>query len=344
MKALRKLQRGPGHVEIVHVEPPCPGPGEVLVQVRCAGVCGTDVHIYHDLFPKVRPPVTLGHEFCGVVSALGPGVGGWKKGARVTVESAAAFCGRCIHCLAGETQRCEERQALGYARDGGFAHLVAVRHGALHGLPDHVSFEEGALCEPLACATHAVMERSSLGPGQVALVTGPGPIGLLVSQVCRAAGARVVLVGAEHDGERLRLGEDLGVDAWAGAQGRVVEAALGALDRHKGADVLFECSGAPAAVAASLEWVRRGGEIVQVGLLGKGVELDLDRVAFKEIQVRGSFAHHHGSWEKAVALLNDGKVRLGPLVSGVFPLERWREAFSLFESRVGLKYLLCPQP
>jgi L-iditol 2-dehydrogenase len=121
-----------------------------------------------------------------------------------------------------------------------------------------------------------------------------------------------------------------------------MEAAVGRLDREKGVDVVFECSGAAGALASCLDRVKRGGEVVQVGLFGKPVGLDLDTVAFKEIQMKGTFAHHHGSWEKAVALLRDRKVKIAPLVSGEFPLERWEEPFGLFESRVGLKYLLRP--
>jgi L-iditol 2-dehydrogenase len=161
-------------------------------------------------------------------------------------------------------------------------------------------------------------------------------------QVAKAVGAGVILVGTEQDRERLQVASDLGADFCAGAQGMDLETALKSLGRERGADVAFECSGAPGAVAECLNQVKRGGEIVQVGLLGKAVSLDLDTVAFKEIHIKGTFAHHHGSWEKAVALLRDRKVNIGPLLSGEFPLERWEEAFRLFESRVGLKYLLCP--
>ena len=343
MKALRKMAQGPGCVRVVEVEEPTPGPGEVLVGVRFAGVCGTDLHILHGLFPKVRPPVTLGHEFSGVVLETGPGVRGWQAGERVTVESAAGFCGGCLHCLEGETQRCEGRVAFGYGRDGGFAPLVTVRAGALHRLPEHVSLEEGALCEPLACATHGVLQRSGLSPGELAIVSGPGPIGLLVAQVARAAGARVMVVGAPSDMERLELALSLGAERCLVAQDQDASAAVALWTQGHGAHVAFECSGTPASFSNCVEWVRRGGQVVQVGLMGKASSLDLDRVTYKEVELRGSFAHNHGSWEMAIELLGRRQVELLPLVSGIYPLGKWEEPFELFEHHEGLKYLLRPE-
>jgi L-iditol 2-dehydrogenase len=342
MKALRKLAPGPGNVELVETQEPKPREGEVLIRVRAAGVCGTDLHISHGLFPKVRPPVTLGHEFCGEVLELGAGVRGWGLGERVTVESAAGFCGDCFHCREGQTQRCEERLAFGYARDGGFAPLAAARASALHRLPEHVSFQEGALCEPLACATHAVLERSSLASGQTALVAGPGPIGLLVAQVAKAAGALVILVGAASDRERLQTGLGLGAEHCLVAGDPENHEILKDLTRGKGVDVAFECSGSVPSVSSCLEWVRKGGQVVQVGLLGKEAGLDLDRLTYREVELKGCFAHNHGSWRKAIELLERREVQLLPLVSGIYAIEKWREAFALFERHQGLKYLLEP--
>lgn len=343
MKALRKLAPGPGNVEIVDVQEPKPGPGEVLVEVALAGVCGTDVHIFHDVFPKVRPPVTLGHEFCGVVVEVGPGVIGWEKGDRVTVESAAGFCTECVYCKEGKTQLCEHRVAFGYGRDGGFAPFVVARAEALHRLPENISLEEGALCEPLACATHAVLERSSLTPGKLVIVVGPGPIGLLVAQVSKSQGARVMVVGLASDQERLELAKRLGAERCLVAEHQEAAQEVKDWTQGQGAHIAFECSGAKTSFSACIEWVRKGGEIIQVGLLGKPSQVDLDGITFKELEVKGSFAHNRGSWEKAIDLLKRRWVETLPLVSGIFPLERWSEAFERFERREGLKYLLSPR-
>jgi L-iditol 2-dehydrogenase len=342
MKAVRKLRRGVGHVALVDVDPPRPLEGEVLIRVQFAGVCGTDIHILHDLYPKAVPPITLGHEFCGVVAELGPNVQGWEVGARVTVESAAGVCRVCEYCKAGQTQRCDNREAFGSGRDGAFAPFVTMRQDGLYRLPEHVSFQEGALCEPLACAVHAVMERSAVEPGMTALVTGPGPIGLLVLQVAKAVGAKVVITGSRRDEERLKVAERLGADHCVPVDGEDLLPAVNGLTSGMGVDVAFECSGAAGGLKDCLRGVRKGGEIVQVGLFGHTLELNCDAFTFKEVQVKGSFTHNKGTWEKAIDLLKNRKVNLMFLVSKEFPLDQWQEAFRLFEEGIGLKYLLYP--
>ncbi len=342
MKALRKLRRGPGNVDLVHVDPPRPGEGEVIVKVEYAGICGTDIHILHDLYPKTIPPVTLGHEFSGIVSELGPEVQGWHIGDRVTVESAAHFCRECEFCRSGQTQRCKRREAFGSGRDGAFASFVVTRQDGLYRLPDHVSFQEGALCEPLACAIHAVIERSSVEQGKTVLVTGPGPIGLLVLQVTKAVGATVIISGTQRDEDRLKLAKRMGADHCVQIDQQDLNPLIHELTGGMGVDVSFECSGASGAARDCLQGARKGGEIVQVGLFGNSIELNYDDVTFKEVQVKGSFTHNRRTWEKAIDSLRDRKVDLTSLVSREFPLDQWEEAFRLFERRAGLKYLLYP--
>ncbi len=342
MKALRKLRRGPGHVELVDVDPPRPANGEVIVKVQYAGICGTDIHILHDLYPKAIPPVTLGHEFSGIVSELGPDVEVWRVGDRVTVESAAEFCRECEFCRSGQTQRCEKRQAFGSGMDGAFASFVVTRQDGIHRLPDHISFQEGALCEPLACAIHAVMERSSVEPGKTALVTGPGPIGLLVLQVAKAVGTTVVISGTQGDEERLKLANRMGADHCVQIDQQDLNSFIQELTGGMGVDAAYECSGAEGALSDCLQAVRKGGEIVQVGLFGGRIQLNYDDVTFKEVQVKGSFTHNRSTWEKAIDLLRDRKVDLTSLISREFPLNQWEEAFRLFEKGMGLKYLLYP--
>jgi L-iditol 2-dehydrogenase len=342
MKALRKLRRGAGNVEFVDVDPPRPGKGEVIVEVQYAGICRTDLHILHDLYPKAIPPVTLGHEFSGIVSELGADVQGWEVGDRVTVESAADFCRVCEFCRSGQTQRCEKRQAFGSGRDGGFASLVAARQDGLYRLPHHVSFQEGALCEPLACGVHAVMERSSVEPGKTVLVTGPGPIGLLVLQVAKAVGATAIISGAQRDEQRLEVAKRMGADHCVRVDQGDPHHLIHELTGGMGVDTAFECSGAIGALSDCLQAVRKGGEVIQVGLFGGPVELNYDNVTFKEVQVKGSFTHNRRTWEKAIGLLREQKVNVKTLISKKFPLDQWQEAFRLFERGEGLKYLLYP--
>lgn len=343
MKALRKLAGGPGGVELVEIPRPMPAEGQVLLEVVRAGICGTDLHILHGHFDKVRPPVTLGHEFAGRVAQVGPGVEGWRLGERVVSETVAHTCGRCLACRQGLSNLCPQRRAYGYSADGGFAEFVLVRPQGLHRLPEQVGFQEGALVEPLAVAVHAVLERARILAGESVLITGPGPIGLLALQVARHAGGRVLMLGVPGDQKRLALAQELGAEQVALEQGDEPLEAVRALAGPEGVDLALECAGAPAALGRCLQVVRRRGRVVQVGLFGRRSELAVDALTTREVTLLGAFAHHGRSWQKALRLLAERRVFLGPLISGDFPLERWQEAFRLTEQARGLKYLLHPR-
>ncbi len=330
-------------MELVEIDAPRPKEGEALIKVERVGICGTDIHIWHGHFSKTRPPVTLGHEFSGTVAEVGPGVEGWEKGARVTVESAAHYCGNCTYCEEGFTNVCEGRLAFGYGVDGAFANYVVTRASGLHRLPDSVSFQEAALTEPLAVGAHAVIDLAHLGPNDTALITGPGPIGLIVLQVAKTRGATVVITGAEPDRERLQLARELGADHCLIVGKDNPKQTIDGLTDGLGVHVAFECSGVGAAFQDCLELTRKLGRVIQVGLYGKPAQVDMDLMTFKEITVRGSFTHYHETWNTALALLGQGKVSMKPLVSGEFPLHEWKEAFQLSEKGSGLKYLLYPE-
>jgi L-iditol 2-dehydrogenase len=339
-----KLQRGDGYVDLREVENPSPAPDEVLVRVKRAGVCGTDIHILHDEFPKAKPPFILGHEFSGIIEAVGKEVESWKTGDRVVSETTAYSCGACRYCQTGDTQLCPERKAYGYVFNGGFAEYVVIKANLIHRLPDTVNFSEGALCEPLACCTHAALERVQLQPHEIALVTGPGAIGLIMLQVVRSTGARVILCGLDSDRERLNLGGELGADHLVNVLKEDLTSKVMDLTKGYGVDKAFECAGTAAATRDCIRLTRKGGTLIQVGLFGKPVELPFEEIAFKELTVVGSFAQKKSSWDHGLKLLADGKVMTGPLVSGEYPLDRWKEAFEKSERRVGVKFLLYPAP
>jgi 2-desacetyl-2-hydroxyethyl bacteriochlorophyllide A dehydrogenase len=224
------------------------------------------------------------------------------------------------------------------------AQYVLVREGALHRLPDSIGFQQGALCEPLAVAVHAVLESGLSVRGRGVLVAGPGPIGLLVAAVLAMAGAEVTVVGTSHDRARLKTARAMGAKQTVMADrddlGRLAEEAAGG----RGFDCAWECSGAPAALNAAIAWVRRGGGIVQVGLMGGPAQADLDGLTLKEIQLLGAFAHNHATWEKTLGLMEQGRLDVSPIISGEFPLEQWARAFEAAGRREGLKYLLRPGP
>jgi L-iditol 2-dehydrogenase len=341
MQAVMKVAPGVGNVELRDIDEPAPAPGHVLIEVQAAGICGTDLHIYHDEF-RTRPPVVIGHEVAGTIAALGAGVERAQIGQRVTTETYFFTCGDCRFCRAGRPNLCPDRQSIGSAVNGGFARYVVVPERNLHRLPDNVDYLAGALTEPLACVVHGALELPRLLPGDLAVIAGPGAIGLLTLQVVRAAGARVILLGTDHDQHRLKLGRELGADHVVNVQRDDPAALVADLTAGRGADIVYECSGAGPAAQQLLTLVRRAVQYALIGLFGKPVAWVLDQVCYIELTVTGSNASVPSAWARALALLADGKVQTRPLISHTFPLSGWREAFDLFEQRSGVKMVLLP--
>jgi L-iditol 2-dehydrogenase len=341
MKAVMKTAPGVGNIEVREIREPDPPPGHVKIAVQAAGICGTDIHIYYDEF-RTRPPVVLGHEIAGQVVEVGTDVTSVRPGERVTTETYFSTCGTCPFCRSGRANLCPARRSIGSAVDGGFARYVIVPARNVHMLPDNVDYQAGALTEPLACVVHGALEMPRLAPGDLAVITGPGAIGLLTLQVVKAAGATVVLLGTDADESRLALGRELGADYALNILREDAAAQIAALGEGLGADIVYECSGAGPAAQTLLELVRRGGQYAQIGLFGKPVAWALDQVCYKELTVTGSNASVPSAWRKALRLMADGKVRTAPLVSGIYPLTEWRAAFDVFEQRTGIKTLLSP--
>lgn len=344
VQALVKFAPGSGNVEVRQVPVPEPGPGQVRIRVEAAGICGSDLHIYHgDIKFQVRPPVVMGHEFAGTIDQVGRGVEGLAPGMTVTAETAASVCGTCEPCRHGRYNLCAQKLIIGYVYDGCFARHVCVDAFRVHRLPPPVSTLAGALCEPLAVVVHAVVEQAGLQAAETAVVAGPGAIGLLTAQVAAVCGARVAVCGTGADAARLALASELGIGHLWNVEHDDVPARLAEMTGGRGADVFFECAGARSAAQLGLSLVKRGGRYVQVGLFGKPVEVDLELLAYKEILATGAIGSHWDSWEKALRFLGSGRVRTEPLISHRFALQDWREAFRTFEAREGVKLVFIPE-
>lgn len=341
MQALMKVAPGVGNVELREIAEPTPAEGQVLIAVKAAGICGTDLHIYHDEF-RTRPPVVMGHEIAGQVVAVGPGVTRVTGGERVTTETYFSTCGVCRFCRSGQINLCPERRSIGSAVDGGFAPYLVVPERNIHRLPDQVDYTAGALTEPLACVIHGALEQVHLQPGDLAVVAGPGAIGLLTLQVVKASGARVIVLGTSRDAARLALAQQLGADHVVDVERDDASQLVRELTNGDGADVVYECSGAGPAAQQLLTLVRRAGQYAQIGLFGRPVAWDLDQVCYKELRVSGSNASVPSAWRRALALLQSGAVRTAPLVSNLLPLDEWQQAFDAFEQRSGVKLVLQP--
>lgn len=344
MRGVMKTGRGAGLVEVRELPEPSPGPGEVLIQVAAAAICGSDLHIYRDAHPY-WPPVVLGHEFAGTVRAVGEGVTGYAPGDLVVSETSTGSCGMCFLCRSGNRHICADKRAPGIGRHGAFADCVVMPTALLHRIPDGLALDEAALAEPAAIAVHATIERAAVRAGETVVITGPGPIGLLCLQVARASGAGKIIVGGAPADVALRLpvaaetGADIVVNV---AEEDLVDRVMAATG-GVGADVAIETSGAASAVEMLPLLVRRLGRICAVGVTGRpAVSFPWDKAIFGGVEVQFSFSSRHTSWVTALRLLAGGQVRARPLLTMSVPLERWQEAFEAQEHGRAIKALLLP--
>jgi L-iditol 2-dehydrogenase len=318
MRAVRF--EGVGRIAVQEVEKPTPGPGDLVVRVEASGICGTDRHILREEFSS-RPPVTLGHEFSGIVEAMGPGVAGFKIGDRVTGDPNIA-CGLCPSCRAGHVNLCESLEAIGVTRDGGLAEYVLVPEKQAFSLPAGLPALHGAFCEPLACSIHGV-DIAGLRPGMSAIVLGGGVIGMLVVQLARLAGATRIVMVTRQAGKR-QLAEQLGATASADpSAGDPVSNICGPGGLLRGgADVVFECAGVPDTVALAPKLAGRGGAAVILGVLGPqdrvGIApLDL---LLREVRLLTSFLNPF-THARAADLIATGAIDVAPLLTRQIGLE-----------------------
>jgi len=342
MKGIVKYKLGDGYMELREVEEKPPEPNQIKVEVKAAGICGSDLHIYHnDIQFTILPPVVVGHEFSGVVvekgSEIGPEI---SIGDRVTGEPTISCCGVCRYCRTGLFHLCGSRKILGYSADGCFSRYCNV--SKFHRLPENVSFKAGALTEPLACCVHGVSDQTGVSAGDITVVTGPGPIGLLTAMAAKAEGGIVIVCGTNRDEERLEKAKECGIPYTVNIdESDPVDLVL-ELTGGLGADIVFECSGFPAAADTALEVLRKRGKYTQIGLFGKPVNVDFVKIAYKELEVRGAVSQQWTAWEKSLFLMARGKVLNETLISHEFPLSEWEEAFRRAEHKEGMKILLIP--
>lgn len=344
MKAVVKYKEGKGFVELRDVPVPLPGPQEVRIRVEYAGICASDLHILnYDIAITIKPPVVIGHEFSGVIDQLGPGVEGWKVGDRVVAEASYAVCGTCRYCASGFYNLCGSRQVLGYWHNGAFARYTIVPAGRLHALPTEISFQQGALIEPTACVVHGVCELITVQKGDLVLITGPGAIGLTALQIAKAAGATVAISGTAEDRQRLQLAEKLGADLIIDVSAEDIGEKVGEFTSGKGVDIAIECAGNDRAVRSGIDALRKQGQYLQLGLLGRDMQLRFDTVAYKELKITGSISSRDVSWRRAIQLIQRKEVTPELLISDVLPLAEWDGAFEKHAGRKGLKILFKPE-
>lgn len=344
MRAIRKRDPGPGLV-LDELPVPTPGPDEVLIRIEAASICGTDLHIKRwDQWSseRVRPPLTLGHELCGTVVAVGSSVRGVAEGDYVSAESHVT-CGICFHCRTGKAHMCERTQILGVDRNGGFADYVVVPAAVVwQNNRAKIPPELACLQEPFGNAVFATATQELAG--RAVAVLGCGPVGLFAIAIAKAFGAGRLLA-SDHVPYRMSLARQLGADDVVDVD--AVESVPDWFLEHNegvGMGIVFEMSGALRAIQDAFAIVRHGGNVVLFGIPARPATIDIaESLIFKNLTV--SAVNGREIWETWYTtrwLLEHGVVDLRPLITAEVPLERFEEGFALLEAGEACKIVLRP--
>jgi L-iditol 2-dehydrogenase len=336
MQAVVKTGHGADDLELKDWPEPAPAPDEVKLRVAAAGICGTDIHIIKGEWPS-RPPVVLGHEFCGTVVDVGQRVRHFKPGDRIAASNPAQTCGECYHCRVGNPFMCLHRVSAGYMIDGAFAEYICIHAERCHPLPDNVSFRQAALGEPLSVAVHATMERTTVHAGDLAVVSGPGAVGLLTMLIAKLEGARVIVAGIAKDRARLALAKELGADVVVESSKDDLLAIVRGLTQGENADLVYECAGTAKSLDLCWEAVKREGTLAQVGIYPSRIETDFNKVVMKELTLVGSFGYVWSSWRRSIRLLSEGKINADALISHELPLTEFEQAFRITQDGTATK-------
>ena len=342
MRTLVKHRAGPG-LRVDRRRVPSPGTGEVLIRVRKAGICGTDLHIFHwDAWAqgRVRPGIVVGHEFMGEVAAVGPAVRCVHVGDRVTAEGHIG-CGACYYCRTGQGHVCDNVSILGVDRDGCFAEYVLVPEANVWRLHPAIPDRWGAIHDPLGNAVHTVMAGEGVS-GRSVLVMGLGAIGLMCVMVARAAGA-VEILGVDVSPAKVEIALSVGADAvFDGRSPQLVQEILAPTSHPRGVDVALEVSGNAEALRECLHLTRNGGEVRALGIPTGEVGIDLARdVIFKGITLRGITGRRmFETWYQMESLLSHHLLNLDPLITREVPISRFEDAFALLDSGRAVKVIL----
>ncbi len=331
-----------GQVELRDHPRPRPERDGVLVRVAAAGVCGSDLHMWHGTQSwPTAPPVVLGHEMAGVIADIGADVDGWRVGDRVVCETAARICGLCQLCRTGRYNLCPQREGYGATIDGAFAEYVAAPTRILHRIPEHTAMEDAALTEPLAVAYNAMVERAQVKPGDVVVIQGVGAIGMLAMQVARLRGASTIaILGTAADQQRLAIAAAQGADAAVDVTSESAADLVRDMTAGLGADLVVDATGTSAALRDSLDLVRPAGQIVKVGWGPEPLGFSLDPLVQKAVTLHGSFSHTWQTWERVLQLQAQGRLQASAVIGGSYPLSEWQTAFGQMQSGRNIKSVL----
>lgn len=345
MKAV--ILSGPNNFACSKIKKPVIGENDILVQVKSASICGTDIRILEGRKNKgVRYPSVIGHEISGIVSEIGKNINQFKVGDKVAIANVIP-CGHCQACLNGRENACQNRKAIGYEFDGGFAEYVFISQifiesGNVVKLPENISFEEGALIEPLACCIRG-MKNAAVGFNDVVLIIGAGPIGLMHLQLAKIAGAKKVIVSEPIEFRRekaLKLGADYAIDPTKENLEKIVIEHSSSI----GVDVIIMAIGVPSIVNSALKLIRKGGTVnLFAGFSGTGESMiEVNTIHYNEITLNGSTAYKRKDYLESADMVINKRVNLKEIVTHRFNIDDFNKAYEVCKKGEGLKIIIEP--
>lgn len=327
---LQAVMTAPGKIEFNNVPVPVIKESDVLIKIMRIGICGSDIHVYHGKHPYTSYPVVQGHEVSGEIVGIGAGVAQFKIGDKVTIQP-QVVCGRCYSCVHGNYHICDELKVMGFQTTGTASEYFAVEAKKVLKLPAHLSFDEGAMVEPMAVAVHA-LGRSGDVKGKKILVLGAGPIGNLVAQTAKGLGAEAVMI-TDLSNYRLDMAKQCGVDFCINTGEQDIEKAL---LEHFGpfkADFILECVGVNETMNQAINCARKGTEIIVVGVFGDKAAIDLGLVQDRELRLIGTLMYQEKDYIKAIELIEQGKIHLKPLITNHFAFKDYLKAYEFIEEK-----------
>jgi len=326
---LQEVMTAPKKIIFQEIPIPEPANNQVLLKIRRIGICGSDIHVYHGLHPFTKYPVTQGHEVSGEIVKLGADVKDFKVGQKVTVEP-QVYCGECYPCTHGKYNLCENLKVMGFQTTGTASEFFAVDASKVTPLPDNMSFDDGAMLEPLAVTVHAAKRFPDIKGAKVAIL-GCGPIGILLAQSAKALGAEKVLITDVSD-LRLELAKKVGVDFAVNTRNKDFGDAMVEVFGKDKADVIYDCAGNDITMGQAIKYARKGSTIILVAVFGKMANVDLAVLNDHELDLNTSMMYTHVDYLDAIKFVNEGKIQLAPLQTKHFPFKEFLAAYQYIDA------------
>ena len=330
MKMIQQQMITPGIIKFREIDVPKAGPGEIVVRTQMIGICGSDIHVYHGKHHSTPYPVTQGHEISADIVEIGEGVEGFEVGQKVTIEP-QVVCGHCHPCRNGKYNLCESLKVMGFQTPGTASEYFAVDDSKIPPIPQNMSFECGAMIEPLAVAVHAINRFHEGIEGKKVVVLGAGPIGNLVAQAAKGMGAAEVMITDVSD-FRLELASKCGIDYTVNTLKQDFNTAMIEAFGPDKADVIYDCAGNNITMNQAIRCARKGSTIILVAVFADMATVDLAILNDHELDLNTSMMYRHEDYVEAIELVNAGKINLQELQSKVYPFAKYQEAYEFIEA------------